>query len=124
MLPTDVEKIILNYKDGIEHYDKFKNCLNELKNIETVIVGRNTFFYTSQNSYKKTVQVNTCKICGYNKITRVVLFKYKNDNEDDLEIISGVHKMRDCCKKGDTSIYTTASGSKLEARKLLNPFKK
>ncbi len=32
-LPHDIEKIILSYKEQLEIYDKYSNCINEIKNI-------------------------------------------------------------------------------------------
>jgi len=41
-LPREIEEIVLSYKSQLEHFDKFKYCVNEINNIRYVIKNKNS----------------------------------------------------------------------------------
>lgn len=60
-LPLDLENIILDYKNGAEHFDKFKFCLNYINNIKI------TYQYNSDSLTYET------KYQRYNKIKKSII---------------------------------------------------
>lgn len=65
-IPLDLENLILEYKYGLEHYDKFRFCLNEIKIIKCdykSFVEDGEIYTESTRYYKK--KVSSYYICKF-----------------------------------------------------------
>lgn len=92
-IPIDIQNIIINYKNGSEHYDKFKHCLKQINKIETAIVMNNTFYYFNGDDYNKTVQIHTCSRCNNIKFVRTTIFTNPNNFRETMS----TEKQYGCC---------------------------
>ena len=107
MLPIELKNIILNYYYQLQHIDKFKKCLGEIKTIEKTIISNqhmyNTFFYlTSYDNLRcKTIQLQICPLCKNIKNVRVTIFYDKENYKDRYdEFIKYT-----CCKNRTNTGY-------------------
>lgn len=67
ILPTDLQNIIYNYKYEIETSYKYKNVINEIKNINYEL------FYVGNNLHSKRLGIEYFCLFNY-------LYYLKNDN--------------------------------------------
>ena len=94
ILPKDIEEIIVNYKNQIEHFDKYKYVLCDIKNnlsikylvpvfeFDSGYLCRDIRFY---NKPFKSLSAIICYCCG-RQIYKTT-DEYSNDNTDD-EVIA------------------------------------
>ena len=74
MLPTDIKNIIYNYKNQLEHYNKFKYCLCQMKFLFEHIPYPE--FYPKYASFKRPVVLHKYILC--NEITKEIFWDRKN----------------------------------------------
>ena len=60
-LPTDLLKIIQNYKDQIDHFNKFKECLEDitLMSYEVEYEGASSRFNGDEEKYEDDIETYT-----------------------------------------------------------------
>lgn len=90
-IPTEIENIIYDYKEQIEHSKKFEKCLKEIQNIYYTIITidhsirDNAKYYFYENNHAEILKIINDKIIPISSelenIKRKTIILYQKNNE-------------------------------------------